>query len=242
MGVTPEYVVAVWVGNADGEGRAGLTGVTSAAPLMFDLFALLDETTWFFPPYDDMIKTTVCSKSGYRSSEQCESRDTVWLPHTINKTLSCPFHRMVHISADERWRVNADCEIPSRIIHKKWFVLPPVQEWYYKRKAALYKTLPPMRPDCSSLSRENVMEFIYPKNSSKLYIPIELDGSAGRVIFEIAHRNPQKQLFWHLDGTYIGTTRDFHQMEISGRQGEHMLIVVDEDGKELMKQFYILND
>ncbi|MEI6456776.1 MAG: penicillin-binding protein 1C, partial [bacterium] len=32
LGVTPEYVVAVWVGNASGEGRPGLTGLGVAAP------------------------------------------------------------------------------------------------------------------------------------------------------------------------------------------------------------------
>ncbi|HHQ49702.1 MAG TPA: penicillin-binding protein 1C, partial [Acidobacteria bacterium] len=35
VGVTPRHVVAVWVGNADGEGRPGLTGHASAAPVLF---------------------------------------------------------------------------------------------------------------------------------------------------------------------------------------------------------------
>ncbi|MCK7531856.1 MAG: hypothetical protein MZV63_12950 [Marinilabiliales bacterium] len=41
VGTTPEYVVAVWAGNADGEGRPGLSGISSAAPLLFDIFRLL---------------------------------------------------------------------------------------------------------------------------------------------------------------------------------------------------------
>ena len=50
IGTTPEYVVGVWVGNADGEGRPGLTGVKKAAPVMFDIFRLLPETSWFKTP------------------------------------------------------------------------------------------------------------------------------------------------------------------------------------------------
>lgn len=38
VGVTPKYVVGVWVGNADGEGRPGLIGREVAAPIMFDVF------------------------------------------------------------------------------------------------------------------------------------------------------------------------------------------------------------
>lgn len=43
IGVTPQYVVGVWVGNADGEGRPGLTGVTTAAPILFDIFRVLPQ-------------------------------------------------------------------------------------------------------------------------------------------------------------------------------------------------------
>src|SRR5205807_10426279 len=34
IGITPRYVVGVWVGNTDGEGRPGLTGINTAAPIM----------------------------------------------------------------------------------------------------------------------------------------------------------------------------------------------------------------
>ena len=41
VGTTPEYVVGVWAGNADGEGRPGLTGISAAAPILFDLVNLM---------------------------------------------------------------------------------------------------------------------------------------------------------------------------------------------------------
>ena len=242
IGVTPEYVVAVWVGNADGEGRPGLTGVTAAAPLMLDLFDLLGPSSWFDIPYEEVINSTICSKSGYRSSEYCEKIDTVYLPVSNNKTFGCPYHRLVHLSNDEKWQVNTDCESPLDIKHKKWFSLPPIMEWYYKRKAAVYQTLPPYRSDCLGQDQNATMEFIYPKNTNKIYIPIELDGSKGSVVFEVAHRNLSKRLYWHMDGVYIGFTKDFHQMAINGTRGRHELIVVDEDGVELVKGFTIMND
>ena len=52
IGTTPEFVVGVWVGNADGEGRPGLTGVGSAAPLLFRVFNTLPQTSWFQKPFD----------------------------------------------------------------------------------------------------------------------------------------------------------------------------------------------
>ena len=42
IGTTKDYVVGVWVGNADGEGRPGLVGVQTAAPILFDVFDVKD--------------------------------------------------------------------------------------------------------------------------------------------------------------------------------------------------------
>jgi len=59
VGTTPKYTIGVWVGNADGEGRPGLTGIKSAAPILFDILALLPQSGWFNIPYDDLILTKV---------------------------------------------------------------------------------------------------------------------------------------------------------------------------------------
>ena len=39
VGVNADYVIGVWVGNADGEGRPGLIGVRAAAPVLFEVAA-----------------------------------------------------------------------------------------------------------------------------------------------------------------------------------------------------------
>ncbi|MFB6307212.1 MAG: penicillin-binding protein 1C, partial [Flavobacteriales bacterium] len=57
IGVTTKYVVGVWAGNADGEGREGLVGVKAAAPILFDIFDKLDQNNkWFKPPRQEMKK------------------------------------------------------------------------------------------------------------------------------------------------------------------------------------------
>ena len=50
IGTTPSHTVAVWVGNASGEGRPGLTGSATAAPILFDLINRLDPEPWFRTP------------------------------------------------------------------------------------------------------------------------------------------------------------------------------------------------
>ena len=50
IGNSSRHTVAVWVGNASGEGRPGLTGSAMAAPLMFSLFNSLPASPWFAMP------------------------------------------------------------------------------------------------------------------------------------------------------------------------------------------------
>ena len=53
VGYTPEFTVAVWVGNPEGKPMQGITGVTGAAPVMHQIFEHLRKTagtTWFATP------------------------------------------------------------------------------------------------------------------------------------------------------------------------------------------------
>ena len=65
VGVCPDYTVGVWVGNADGEGRPGLTGITAAAPILLEVFDLLPNSNWYNTPYEELYEVTVCAQSGY---------------------------------------------------------------------------------------------------------------------------------------------------------------------------------
>jgi penicillin-binding protein 1C len=241
VGVTKQFVVAVWTGNADGEGRPGLTGIATAAPIMFDIFHGLPSTTWFDQPYDDMEYVGICLKSGNRSSDLCEAIDSFWIPKAGLQTPACPYHQIIHLDPTGKWRVNSDCESPSRMIHQAWFVLPPSQEWFYKSKNPWYRVLPEFRKDCSGSGKTPAMEFIYPKRAMQIYVPVELDGKTGKTIFEVAHRNTELLIYWHLDDDFLGTTRHFHQMALSPSPGKHLITLVDENGERLELYFEILD-
>ncbi len=240
VGVTPKYVVAVWVGNADGEGRPGLVGITAAAPLLFDVFDRLPKTNWFNPPHDDMTTVRICRTSGHRASSICEVVDEVAIPNASLNTTACPYHQLVHLDATEQWRVDSECEDIVNLRNRSWFVLPPVMEWYYKYNHPNYQLLPPFREDCKGLVNEKNMAIIYPKKPSKIYLPVALDGSTGKTVFEVTHRNRQATVYWHLDNEYLGSTKGIHQMELAPALGKHLLTLVDEEGKTVSQSFEVV--
>jgi penicillin-binding protein 1C len=240
VGCTPRYVVIVWAGNADGEGRPGLVGVSTAAPIMFDIFKLLKTSAWFDQPYEEMQQVDICRQSGHRALDICEDIDTTWIPIAGLKTPPCPYHQIVHLDWSGRYRVSSDCESPSNMIHKSWFVLPPGQEWFYKSKNPEYRVLPPFKDGCGTSSKNAVMEFIYPKRATQIYVPVELDGKTGKTVFEAAHRASDAVIYWHLDEDYIGSTKGIHQMALSPEPGKHVITLVDQQGERLELYFEIL--
>ncbi|WP_109694659.1 penicillin-binding protein 1C [Chitinophaga deserti] len=240
VGVTPQYVVAVWVGNADGEGRPGLTGVSAAAPLMFDIFRLLPNTPPFPVPAGHLKTITVCRQSGYRAGEYCTDRDSLAVPLAGLRSAVCPYHQLIHLDPSGKYRVTADCEQPDRMLHKPWFVLPPAMEYFYRATHA-YDPLPPYLPGCATQDLGRAMELIYPRPNAKIYVPVEIDGTLGETVFKATHRAAGARIFWHLDAEFAGETRDFHQLSMRPKPGKHVLTVVDEEGEQIRLEFEILD-
>lgn len=247
VGITPKYTVGVWVGNADGEGRPGLIGIHAAAPVLFDIFQQLDawdqsQVAWFEAPFDEFVPLEVCQQSGYRALAHCPSR-ILHLPKTGQNVNACPYHQIVHLDKGKNWQVNSDCEMPDQMQHLPWFVLPPIEEFYYKVKNPNYRPLPPFRADCQQAkvnSNQASMQLIYPKHPTQIYVPIDLNGEMSRTVFSVAHRNPNATIYWHIDQDFIGSTQAFHQKELQPEVGKHILTLVDDQGSRLERTFEII--
>jgi penicillin-binding protein 1C len=241
VGTTPTYVIGVWAGNADGEGRPGLTGTGAAAPIMFDVFNYMGNTASFVMPHEDMTVIKVCKESGYRAGPDCPETEDIWTSTAGLRSEACPYHKTVHLNRTRTHRVTAKCVSQDEIINEKWFVLPPAMEYYYRQKHPEYKVLPPSLAGCSEDRTIPAMEFIYPSQGVKIFIPRDQTGSMTRMIPEIAHRIPSKKIYWHLDDKYITATRYIHQIELMAGPGPHLLTAVDEDGYTIRCPFTITN-
>ncbi|MBP6558641.1 MAG: penicillin-binding protein 1C, partial [Flavobacterium sp.] len=240
IGTNSRYVVGVWVGNANGEGRPELTGVGSAAPILFDVFNLLPRKKWFQPPLNDLEYAEVCSLSGHLAQDDCPKTKQL-ITRRGKKTSVCPYHKLVHLEATQQFRVNSSCEDVDKIVSKKWFVLPPVMEWYYKSLHIDYKPLPPFREDCKQ-DQKAAMDFIYPKTNSKIYLAKDFNSNVQPVILKVAHSNREAKLFWYVDNEYKGTTQTFHEMQIEAETGIHYITVADEFGNEIKRRVEIVKD
>jgi penicillin-binding protein 1C len=233
VGMTPQWTIGVWAGNADGHGIPGLTGARTAGPTLFDILNLLPEDKeWFEMPgqagHDDNNKTvmndnnpvmagpdrpspaawvSVCHDSGMLAGPDCPGEDLL-IPAAGLDSEPCPYHR-----TDE-------------------FVLPPVMEWYYR----------PYHPEYTGATARpasTAVQFIYPQTGAVLSIPRQLSGEKEGIVFRAAHHRPDATLWWHMDNTYIGETRFQHELRLTPAPGKHTLTVVDDEGNTAFVRFTI---
>jgi len=245
IGLTPKYTVGVWVGNADGEGRPGLVGVRSAAPVMFEIFSgLEDSESWFIPPTADLEIANICKKSGMLASHLCPETDSVAISKAGIRSDACKYHKLTHLDKSEEHRVKSCCESVDNMVAKAWFILPPASENYYKQIHPEYRYLPTYREDCIACSEDEIlpMELLYPYHNLKIFIPTELDGKAGKAVFEAAHRKSDTEIFWFIDEKYIGKTTKIHQIEVYPTFGKHRLTLTDTEGNKIIRNFEITNE
>ncbi len=241
IGVTPEYTVGVWIGNANGEGRSGITGVSCAAPVMFDIFDQLPASAWFKEPVKDMTTARICAKSGCIAGESCPVVENRKIMSVANLTKTCPYHRIIHLDPAGIWQVTDKCFSPSQMLNQSWFVLPPVQEYFYRQFHSDYLPLPPFRDDCRyELTSQNPIGLIYPTPGARIYLPLKGDQKRSKSIWKATHRNSDATLYWHLDNIFLAKTKGEHTIEVMAEPGIHTLTLMDDNGESLTVKVEII--
>lgn len=243
IGVTGNYVVGVWTGNADGEGRPKIVGIKASAPILFDVVKILPRGSGAHipTPYDDLTAAVVCTKSGHLAGDNCVATDTMYVPMAGINTPVCPYCRTIHLDASEKFQVTERCESPENMVHRRWFVLPPAMEYYYKQHNSDYRPMPPMRRDCASSDGDDLpIQIIYPDNNAKIFLPKGFEGERQRMVFEATSRIAGSRLFWHIDDDFISATQDIHRISADLAAGRHLLTITDQDGNRVSRWFDVV--
>lgn len=109
VGMTPRYTVGVWAGNAPGQGVPGLTGASTAGPVLFGILnALPVGNEWFTEPIGETW-AEICPESGHLRGPDCPEGREMMLPDASMESEPCPYHT------------------------GGTFALPPAMEWFYRQ-------------------------------------------------------------------------------------------------------------
>ncbi|MEP4534040.1 MAG: penicillin-binding protein 1C [Cyclobacteriaceae bacterium] len=242
LGLNGEVLIAVWVGNADGEGRAGLSGASSAGPILTELIRLApNNPQWLARLAPFSITKNVCVQSGMLAAPHCTDIVSEPLGQQAEKSGICSYHQLLWLDETETYEVNKSCYPSALSLRKSVFILPSTQGYYYQKTHTGYIGKPSPYPGCE-IEKQNVLSINYPVENARIFIPRELAGQSSQVIIEAAHQNPHAKLYWHLNEQYLGETVNEHKQSLALAKGEYLITIMDDLGNSLSRQFEVISD
>lgn len=242
VGLDPQYTIGVWVGNADGEGRPGLVGVQSAAPLLFATARLLPPTEeWFRKPFDDCRSVSLCTESGFLAGPYC-NKVVKEIPKSGTRAIACPYHQLIHLAKNEKFRVRRECLTHGQELKSKHqLIFPPIVQFYYQKNHPGFQSVPPWQEGCApNIHTIQNISWIYPRKDGSIKIPIDWDGTQSASIFEVTHRQEHATVHWHLNDAYLGSTQGIHRQEVQLNPGLYQMVLVDEFGERTIRNFKVV--
>lgn len=243
IGVTPEVTIGTWVGNADGEGRDGVVGTSTAGRLLFASLGIMNlNNQWFEPPLEEMLHLNMCAASGRLASRHCLEVTAQLHGKSIEKSDVCDLHQTFYTDIERQYRYSPSCAGDKELLLSPFLNLPPVVNKYYKLSHPEYEVVPALHPECTLTLDEQQMDFMYPLQHDIVYLPKDLNSDQQKMIAKIAHKQNDATIFWYLNEDYIGATNDFHAMAILADQGKHTITAVDQSGYKLSRNFEILRE
>ena len=84
------------------------------------------------------------------------------------------------------------------------------------------------------------MDIVYPNPHEYVYLPKDLNEDQQSLVVRVAHTRQDATLYWYMDDTYMGETRDFHSYAFLPEAGDHIITVVDDAGYQFSRKVTVM--
>lgn len=243
IGITPRYLIGVWVGRPDATPVAGQFGFASAVPVMNQVNNLLAGHMSVRgaprdPRPDSVSATSICWPGGQplpMGDDNCRQRRQSWvLNQTVPPTLLAPGQESVNGLRQQYWlnsqglRVAADC--PDAQSHERLMWPLPLEPWL-PRAERREQRLPPIDPRCPPLNQGNAPPLVITGviNGQRVQL---LPGKVVLVLPVAVQGGKGEQRWWFLNGQPVeqGAEKNSAALVLS-EPGPYQLVVMDEAGQ-----------
>ncbi|ACL69723.1 penicillin-binding protein 1C [Halothermothrix orenii H 168] len=232
IGYNPRYTVGVWLGNFDGRGSPNLVGARAAAPLLFDIFNVLNKnnpTGWFERP-DTVGIRKVCSLSGQLPNKYCPATVEEYYLKDRSPTVKCQFHRIVYLN-EEGYRVPKSIKKDFNLERKIYIHWPPrIASWRTSHGYPVYQ-LPELQPDFQHQLSGKPPVIESPVEGVIYDLRQGVSDKYQKIAFTASVSNDVSHIYWFVDGSLIGTVKPGEKLFYLPEPGEHEVVCQDDMGR-----------
>jgi penicillin-binding protein 1C len=251
---SPEYTLAVWVGNFDGRPTADLSGAGAAAPIVADLACALfaGSTPPAFRKPAGVTSAEVCAFSGLKPGPGCgDLRRELFMAGTEPQAICSyhhpqePWHRMPATYAgwlhqryekggEGRFRLAGFDQDLGKTFQEPAPADSKAGAQPRRRGGALVLGRPPTPPRGGyPPARDNGLglrlSISYPLAGDRFLLAPRTE--VIRVISKVLCRDPLKAVTWFVDGREVAATGPPYELPLDLSRGHHRLTVVGPGGQ-----------
>lgn len=205
FGYTPDFVLGVWVGNANGSPMHGVSGITGAVPIWHDIMQNQisggKKVVWQKP--DGLVMRTVCATSGLLDSDICpKTKQEVFIAGQ-EPTQKDDWY--VEMDIDGKTGLLATAKCRENVIKKTFLNLPAE----YAAWSTAFRAERPPDLDCEGKPAANTktevgvaLKILSPLEGDAHELDSMIDGRNQRIPFT-AGGKADAEFVWELNGQMI---------------------------------------
>ncbi|MFK7807298.1 MAG: hypothetical protein AB8F74_05780, partial [Saprospiraceae bacterium] len=217
VGANERYVVAVWVGNENGDGARNLIGARKAGPILFRMMRHLDHVGAIQEKIVDAVLVQTCAQSGMLKGHLCTKTKDLYIPKQSHQLRHCNHHQV-------------DYAVNSSVLENDTlYYLNPVENYYHKAFSGEDLSLPAGLQTNGVATAPNI---VYPEKDAILFIPKKIEETYSNVQLKANTNTKAETLFWFLNGAFLQKTEAPHHVSVDLEAGQYALLINDSAGNE----------
>lgn len=207
LGYTPDFTVAVWLGNADCRPSHELVGIRSAAPILMEIFNVLSrhKDSWFDKPAS-VGSRQICAVSGDMPGPYCKKKTEDFYVKSASRKNTCNVHKLIYVNKKTGLRADpAHLILPEASYEKRI-----VEDWPAEAAAFLRQT-GGLTSEIPQYSREEAPDgslakpkIISPVDSNIYYISEAMPQQYQKIPLKVAVAGgSESKIFWFANGKVV---------------------------------------
>lgn len=233
IGFSARYSIGVWVGNFDGHGVNGLSGSQHAAPLLFDIFRAVDQSSVVdqTPQLGGIDEVEVCALSHQLPTPQCPHRVRIKRIVGVTHLHSCTEHQLFIVDRKSGERLTGGCVATHSSMARVFEVAPPELVSYRRANGEAVQDLPPLSASCHDIESADAPRIVAPDGNTPYRIRRDAPLQYQEIRLAAHAGSDAETLYWYQDGVLVATQRSGHAAFVAPQFGTHRLAVVDDLGR-----------
>jgi len=246
VGVSGDYILAIWVGNFDGKGNNAFVGRSAAGPLLFSAFdALRRDQNWmleneFLPHNMNLKEIEVCATTGDLYQKHCPVAEWTWFIPGVSPIKTSNIYRSISVDKLTGLRT---CNNHSKTSENKVIEFWPSDFIYiFKQAGILLKPPPQYEAGCSldKRSASGQKPVITSPQSNIQYVIQSIGADKKRIPFLATVDSDVEKIFWFVNGKYEGSSTPNASFIWTASGGEHTVNAVDDSGRATSKKINVI--